>query len=500
MLDLDPRLSRLNAEEPYRLKLTCIAPSSSTRAAGSTAACRTSPGRDYLGAAELLAELALLGDSLRANAGALIADGLLATRRSAPSPRSACTWRRWTCASTPTRTTTPSGSWSTGWSRRPGRTPTSPRDDRLELLSQRTRARAVRWPASPPPLDDAGAKTFAVFTAIRDALETYGPEVDRELHRVDDPGRRRRARRGGARPRGRAGRRPRRRTDGAAAVRAHRLRAAAGDGRGAAPRGRGLRRPARRPDLPAHRRAARRRAGGDARLLRLEQGRRHHDVAVGDPPGPAGVARRRGPARRAAAAVPRPRRHGRPRRRPDLRRDPGPAVGRARRRDQVHRAGRGHLATSTRCRSWPARTSSSPSPRCCRRPYCTDAAAAGRDQLRRWDECMDHVSRRRVRRLPRAGRRPRPARLLPRVDAGRAAGRAQHRVAAVAAARLRRRHRRAARDPVGVRLDPVAPDRARLVRRRLRAGRGPGGRARSTSWPRCTSSGTSSARSSPTSR
>ena len=34
-------------------------------------------------------------------------------------------------------------------------------------------------------------------------------------------------------------------------------------------------------------RAARRRAGGDARLLRLQQGGRHHHQPVGDPPGPA---------------------------------------------------------------------------------------------------------------------------------------------------------------------------------------------------------------------
>ena len=47
--------------------------------------------------------------------------------------------------------------------------------------------------------------------------------------------------------------------------------------------------------------------------------------------------------RRAAAAVPRPRRHGRPRRRPGARRHPRSAAAHARRRDQGHRAGRGDL-------------------------------------------------------------------------------------------------------------------------------------------------------------
>ncbi len=103
------------------------------------------------------------------------------------------------------------------------------------------------------------------------------------------------------------------------------------------------RRDARRPLLPPARLAARRRAGGHARLLRLLQVRRHHHQPVGDPPRPAPAARRRPPLRGAAAALPRPRRHRRPRRRPLARGDPRPAVGHPRGRDQGHRAGRGDL-------------------------------------------------------------------------------------------------------------------------------------------------------------
>ena len=121
-------------------------------------------------------------------------------------------------------------------------------------------------------------------------------------------------------------------------------------------------------------------------------------------------------------------------------------------------------------------------------------------QLARWDEAMERRQRRRVHRLPPAGRRPRPARVLPRVHAGRAARLAEHRLAPVAPAVVRQRHRRAARDPLGVRLDAVAADRPGLVRRRLRAARGARGGARRRAGRDARPSGTSSGRSSPTSR
>ena len=92
--------------------------------------------------------------------------------------------------------------------------------------------------------------------------------------------------------------------------------------------------------VPAHRRRPRQLAGGDDRLLRLEQGRRLSHVELGAVPGPAAAGRRRRLARRAAAPVPRSRRLRRARRRAGLRGDPRPAAGFGSWSDPHHRAGR----------------------------------------------------------------------------------------------------------------------------------------------------------------
>ena len=108
------------------------------------------------------------------------------------------------------------------------------RAERTELL---IRELAGRRPLSGPDtrLTDGARKTFDVFGAIREVQDRFGAETRRVVHHLDDPGRRRRAGRGGAGPRGRPGRRPQR-------TGPDRLRAAAGDGGRAGRRRRAARR------------------------------------------------------------------------------------------------------------------------------------------------------------------------------------------------------------------------------------------------------------------
>ncbi len=79
--EVEDRFRRINAEEPYRLKISCIrAKLGRTRArlaAGSRG--QHQPGCDYLGAAELVDDLDLLRRSLGEHRGQLVAGGRLAT-------------------------------------------------------------------------------------------------------------------------------------------------------------------------------------------------------------------------------------------------------------------------------------------------------------------------------------------------------------------------------------------------------------------------------------
>jgi phosphoenolpyruvate carboxylase len=172
--ELASRFRRVNAEEPYRLKVRCIKVKLANTRARLASQAPHVPGRDYRGSAELITDLELLRASLARNAGQLTATGRLAE-----VIRTISAFGLHLATMDVREHAEAHHEVLAQLFKRVGEVPNYgalPRAERTELLA---RELSGRRPLSgvDTPLSDSARKTFDVFRTIKDAHERFGPEV-----------------------------------------------------------------------------------------------------------------------------------------------------------------------------------------------------------------------------------------------------------------------------------------------------------------------------------
>ena len=166
--EVEPRFLRLNAEEPYRLKLTCVQQKLVNTRRRLADGLPREEGRDYVGADELLADLRMVRDSLVAQRGGLIAHGRL--------ERGIRTLAAFGLHLATLDVREHADAHHNVLSQLiQGYDELSREERRTVLANELASARPLAF--RPPPLDDAGRRTFAVFEAMRDAHERYGSQT-----------------------------------------------------------------------------------------------------------------------------------------------------------------------------------------------------------------------------------------------------------------------------------------------------------------------------------
>ena len=172
---LEPRYRRLNAEEPYRLKATCVRHKLLATRERLISGSRHVEGRDYADASELVADLVVMRDSLRANRGELVADGRLerAIRTLGAFGLHLATMDVREHASAHHETV---GMLVDRLGELDRPYAELDRAQRMAVLQRELAGRRPLAP-SPPPLEGTPARTAAVFDAVRDALNRFGDQV-----------------------------------------------------------------------------------------------------------------------------------------------------------------------------------------------------------------------------------------------------------------------------------------------------------------------------------